>query len=124
MNMNKAREEQVVALCREMIQQRSYSGEEAGVVKVLSAHMEKMGFDEVTVDTYGNIIGCIKGKRPGKKLLFDGHIDTVPVTEEKEPFAAEIHDVKIYGRGTSDMKGAVAALATLLAGFESAQCIT
>ena len=60
--MNKAREEQVVALCREMIQQRSYSGEEAGVVKVLSAHMEKMGFDEVTVDTYGNIIGCIKGK--------------------------------------------------------------
>lgn len=128
MNMNKAREGQVVALCREMIQQRSYSGEEAGVVKVLSAHMEKMGFDEVTVDTYGNIIGCIKGKRPGKKLLFDGHIDTVPVTEEKEwqypPFAAEIHDGKIYGRGTSDMKGAVAALATLLAGFESAQCIT
>ena len=43
-----------------------------------------MGFDEVTVDHYGNIIGCIKGKKPGKKLLFDGHMDTVPVTEEKE----------------------------------------
>lgn len=112
--MEKAREEQVVALCQEMIRQRSCSGEEAGVVKVLSAHMKEMGFDEVTVDRYGNIIGCIKGSRPGKKILFDGHIDTVPVTEEKEweypPFAAEIHEGRIYGRGTSDMKGAVAAM--------------
>ncbi len=111
--MEKAREEQVVALCQEMIRQRSYSGEEAGVVKVLSAHMKEMGFDEVTVDRYGNIIGCIKASRPGKKILFDGHIDTVPVTAEAEweypPFAAEIHEGRIYGRGTSDMKGAVAA---------------
>ena len=126
--MEKAREEQVVALCQDLVRQRSYSGEEKGVVDVLSARMKELGFDEVTVDRYGNIIGCIRGNRPGRKLLFDGHIDTVPVTEEKEwqypPFAAEIHEGKIYGRGTSDMKGAVAALATLLAGFESAQCIT
>ncbi len=119
--MEKAREEQVVALCRELIQQKSYSGEEDGVVKVLSARMKEMGFDQVTVDKYGNIIGCIKGNRPGKKILFDGHIDTVPVTEEKEweypPFAAEIHDGKIYGRGTSDMKGAVAAMASAAACF-------
>ncbi len=119
--MEKAREEQVVALCRELIQQKSYSGEEDGVVKVLSARMKEMGFDQVTVDKYGNIIGCIKGNRSGKKILFDGHIDTVPVTEEKEweypPFAAEIHDGKIYGRGTSDMKGAVAAMASAAACF-------
>lgn len=112
--LDKAREEQVITLCQELIRQRSYSGEEAGVVKVLSEYMKKLGFDEVTVDRYGNIIGCIRGCRPGKKILFDGHIDTVPVTEEKEwtypPFGAEIHDEKICGRGTSDMKGAVAAM--------------
>ena len=112
--MEKEREEQVISLCQKLIQQKSYSGEESGVVGVLSENMKQMGFDEVTVDKYGNIIGCIKGNRPGKKVLFDGHIDTVPVTEEAEwlypPFAAEIHDGKIYGRGTSDMKGAVAAL--------------
>ena len=33
--MDKAREEQVIALCQEMIRQRSYSGQEAGVVEVL-----------------------------------------------------------------------------------------
>ncbi|WP_341466988.1 YgeY family selenium metabolism-linked hydrolase [Clostridium transplantifaecale] len=112
--MDKEREEQVISLCQKLVQQKSYSGEESGVVSVLSENMKQMGFDEVTVDKYGNIIGCIKGKRPGKKILFDGHIDTVPVTEETEwtypPFAAEIHDGKIYGRGTSDMKGAVAAM--------------
>lgn len=112
--MDKAREDQVVELCRKLVQQKSYSGNEEGVVSVLSENMKQMGFDEVTVDRYGNIIGCIRGNRPGKKVLFDGHIDTVPVTEEAEwvypPFAAEIHDGKIYGRGTSDMKGAVAAM--------------
>lgn len=112
--MDKEREEQVISLCQKLVQQKSYSGGESGVVSVLSENMKQMGFDEVTVDKYGNIIGRIKGKRPGKKILFDGHIDTVPVTEETEwvhpPFAAEIHDGKIYGRGTSDMKGAVAAM--------------
>lgn len=119
--MVKEREDQVITLCQKLVQQKSYSGHEDGVAAVLSDNMKQMGFDEVTVDKYGNIIGCIKGNRPGKKLLFDGHIDTVPVTEESEwmypPFAAEIHDGKIYGRGTSDMKGAVAAMTCAAAGF-------
>lgn len=119
--MVKERDDQVVSLCQKLVQQKSYSGHEDGVVEVLSANMKEMGFDEVTVDKYGNIIGCIKGSRPGKKLLFDGHIDTVPVTEEAEwqypPFAAEIHEGKIYGRGTSDMKGAVAAMTCAAANF-------
>ncbi len=66
--MEKEREEQVISLCQKLIQQKSYSGEESGVVGVLSENMKQMGFDEVTVDKYGNIIGCIKGNRPGKKF--------------------------------------------------------
>ena len=119
--LTKEREEAVVSLCQKVIRQRSYSGEEQGVANVLKENMQAMGFDEVTIDKYGNIIGCIKGKRPGKKILFDGHIDTVPVTDETEwqypPFAAEIHDGKIYGRGTSDMKGAVSAMTCAAANF-------
>ena len=111
----------VITLCQEVIRVRSYSGEEDGVVEVLSQNMREMGFDDVSIDKYGNIIGCIKGNRAGKKLLFDGHIDTVPVSEENKwtypPFAAEIHDGKIYGRGTSDMKGAVAAMVCAAAKF-------
>lgn len=119
--LTKERENQVIELCQKLIRQKSYSGQEDGVAGVLKEELPKLGFDSVTVDKYGNVIGCIKGKRPGKKLLFDGHIDTVPVTDETEwqypPFAAEIHDGKIYGRGTSDMKGAVAAFVSAAANF-------
>lgn len=119
--MEKSRDKEVIELCQKLIQQKSYSGHENGVVSVLTETFHKMGFDEVNVDKYGNLVGCIRGNKPGKKLLFDGHIDTVPVTEEYKwmypPFAAEIHDGKIYGRGTSDMKGSVAAMTCAAANF-------
>lgn len=119
--LNKDREEAVIELCRKLIQSRSYSGEEDKVADILKLFYEANAFDDVTIDKYGNIIGCIKGKRPGKKLLFDGHMDTVPVEDESKwthnPFEAEICDGKIYGRGTTDMKGAVAAMANAAAEF-------
>lgn len=118
---NEERQKEVIELCRHLIQKQSYSGQEDGVAKVLEEQLKKKGFDSVTIDKYGNVIGCIRGKRPGKKLLFDGHMDTVPVTEETKwqypPFAAEIHDGKIYGRGASDMKGAIAGFVTAAAAF-------
>ena len=43
--MEKEREEQVISLCQKLIQQKSYSGEESGVVGVLSENMKQMGFD-------------------------------------------------------------------------------
>jgi putative selenium metabolism hydrolase len=47
-------------------------------------------------------------------LLLDGHIDTVPVPDESKwthkPYGGEVEDGKIFGRGTSDMKGAVSAM--------------
>ena len=119
--LSQKRCEEVVALCQSLIQAKSYSGQEDRAAAILQESMRSMGFDEVRVDCYGNVIGCIKGKREGKKILFDGHIDTVPVTDESvwefPPFAAEIHDGKIYGRGTSDMKGSVAAFVCAAANY-------
>ena len=107
------RKEELIALTKKLINSQSYSGHEDGVVSELKAYMTANGFDDVVTDDYGNVIGVIKGNRPGKKILFDGHIDTVPVANPaawtKDPYAAEIIDGKMYGRGTSDMKGAVAA---------------
>lgn len=119
--LSQEREHQVVSLCQKLIQNKSYSGDESGVVELLSKTMTEFGFDHVKVDRYGNVIGCIKGNRPGKKLLFDGHIDTVPVTDDTQwtfpPFAGVIDDEKIYGRGASDMKGAVAAFVCAASNF-------
>lgn len=118
---NKEREQTVIELCQRLVQSQSYSGQEDKVAEELKKAFKELGFDDVVVDKYGNIIGHIKGNKPGKKIVFDGHIDTVPVSNENEwkypPFAAEIHDGKIYGRGTSDMKGAVAAMVCAAANF-------
>jgi len=119
--LNEKRKNEVIELTRKLIGEQSYSGHEDGVVKVLKSYMLSHGFDDVQVDEYGNIIGMIRGKRPGEKTLFDGHIDTVPVSDHSawhhDPFKGEIADGKMYGRGTSDMKGAVAAYTAAAAFF-------
>lgn len=111
--MNAERKAEVIGLAQTLVAQQSYSGHEEGVAGKLQEYLKCSGFDEVIVDSYGNVIGRIIGKRPGKKVLFDGHIDTVPVANpaawHHDPFKGEIVDGRLYGRGTSDMKGAVAA---------------
>lgn len=119
--LDQKQELEVISLCREMIRAESYSGNEKKAGEILTEYFKNHGYDEVITDEYGNIIGHIRGSRPGKKILFDGHMDTVPVTNDKEwkfpPFEAVIDDGKIYGRGTSDMKGALSAMACAGASF-------
>lgn len=115
------RQNALVALCQELIRQQSYSGEEDKVVKSIIAAFKERGFDDWFVDDYGNVIGHIKGNKPGKSILFDGHIDTVPVPDDSKwqhaPFGGELVDGKIYGRGASDMKGALSAMIAAAANF-------
>lgn len=119
--LTKDREQEVIELCQSLIRAKSYSGGESLVVDELIKYFKANNFDEVVVDEYGNIIGKIKGNKAGKTILFDGHIDTVPVTDPSawnfDPFGAIISDGKIYGRGTTDMKGAVSAMAVAASNF-------
>lgn len=111
--LTEKRHQQVIEYCQSLVRQKSYSGQESPVVDEVRRIMEHFQFDEIHVDDFGNIIGGIIGNQPGKVLLLDGHIDTVPVDEsqwEQAPWGAAIRDGKIYGRGTSDMKGAVVAM--------------
>lgn len=61
-----------------------------------------------------NLVVTLRGKDPTlKKLYFNGHLDTVPIGEQpwtEDPFGGEIKNGRIFGRGTTDMKGGVAAL--------------
>lgn len=122
MNMLTAeRKDKLIKACQQLIKNKSYSGQEKDVAEVITKLFQDLKYDDWFIDEYGNVIGHIKGKREGKKLLFDGHIDTVPVPEpakwSKKPFEAEIIDGKIYGRGASDMKGQLSAMLTAAAYF-------
>ena len=113
--------DELIHLTQRLIAQPSYSGQESGVVSELKNYMTTHGFDDAFTDELGNLVGVIRGKLPGRKILFDGHIDTVPVANptawKHNPFAGEIADGRIYGRGASDMKGAVAAYTVAAASF-------
>jgi acetylornithine deacetylase len=60
------------------------------------------------------LIATRRGSGRGRSLLFNGHIDVVSAQPRgawtSEPFAAEVRDGRLYGRGACDMKGGIAAM--------------
>ena len=108
------RDERLIAFCQEAIRIPSPSGQEKGVAELMKRKMEEYGFDEVIIDRFGSVLGKIHGKRPGRTVLMDGHIDNVDVIDapqwKHDPFGGEIDGGRIYGRGASDMKGSVTAM--------------
>lgn len=90
----------------------SLSRRENSVVQRIGAEMTDLGFDEVTVDDLGSVIGRI-GDGP-VHIVFDSHIDTVdvgdPASWKSEPFRARVEDGVLYGRGASDNKAATASM--------------
>lgn len=66
-----------------------------------------------------NLLVSVEGRAPGRHLLLCGHTDTVPVNADEAGFglAGEVRDGWLVGRGSVDMKGALAAMSTAIAGL-------
>ncbi len=114
MNLTGSQQEQVVALTRELVQAKSPAGQEEEAGRVVAHWMKTLGYDEIWTDEYGSVIGKRWGSGPGKNLHFDGHIDIVAATQPDSwrhpPFEAHVTEGRIWGRGTTDMKGPLAAM--------------
>ncbi len=106
----------LIAFTQDLVRQRTLSGQEEPVVRLIEARMRALGFDEVRVDEWGSVVGRVRGTRPGTahSILFDAHIDTVDVSSPerwtRSPFGGQLVNGRIYGRGASDMKGSAAAM--------------
>lgn len=55
------------------------------------------------------VLGRLRGTGGGRSLMFNAHCDTVDVAGMAEPFSGALRDGKVYGRGSFDMKGSLAA---------------
>jgi putative selenium metabolism hydrolase len=103
----------MIAFLQDLVRLPSYSTQEKPVAERLAAEMERVGFRDVRIDRIGNAVGRI-GAGSGPILLYNGHMDVVGPgalsTWTRDPFGAEIDSDTLYGRGTADMKGALAAM--------------
>src|SRR6516165_4662355 len=106
-----------VALARDLIRCRSVTPDEGGALAYLQGLLERAGFDvhraifaEPGTAPVDNLYARVGTSRPN--LMFAGHTDVVPPGNEgawsHPPFAGEIADERLYGRGAVDMKGGIA----------------
>lgn len=110
--------DEIIAFCQELVRCPSLSGEEKTAAEAVQNKMRDLDYDEVYQDDYGSAIGVLHGTRPGRTLIFDGHLDVVPVNTPElwthPPFGGEFDGVRIWGRGACDMKGSLAAFVCAL----------
>jgi acetylornithine deacetylase len=99
-----------VSLLRDLVATPSVSGTEGAVAAFVEQWARKAGL-AVTNDETGIIIR-VGGRKPGPRLAFVSHLDTVPAGEgwSRDPFKATIEGEKLYGRGSGDAKASVAAM--------------
>jgi succinyl-diaminopimelate desuccinylase len=106
-----------VAITRDLIRCRSVTPDEGGALAYLQDLLARAGFEvhraifaEPGTAPVDNLYARIGTSRPN--LLFAGHTDVVPPGNESAwphpPFAGEIADDRLYGRGAVDMKGGIA----------------
>jgi succinyl-diaminopimelate desuccinylase len=117
-----------IALAQALIRCPSVTPADAGALDALAQALRPVGFacrrmpfEAAGTARVDNLYAKLSGKRPGRHFSFAGHSDVVPVGRREswsvDPFAAEIIDGRLYGRGAADMKGAVAAFAAAAARF-------
>ena len=103
----------VVDLCQALVRIPSVSGDEGRLSAFVAERMEAIGLC-VETDRFGGVLGRRDGGRPGSTLLFDAHLDTVPVPDaaawSRDPFGGEVEDGCLWGRGAADTKGSLAAM--------------
>lgn len=87
---------------------------EAAIARVTARHMREAGLDVVHYEAEAepdrpSVVGRLRGAGGGRHLMLNAHCDTVGVEGMADPFAATVRDGRLYGRGSYDMKGALAA---------------
>jgi acetylornithine deacetylase/succinyl-diaminopimelate desuccinylase-like protein len=119
----------VIALTTELVAAPSENlpGDETRPAEVVREWLPRLGLpDAVTLGAFPhrpNLLVTVDSGLPGPRLGLCGHLDTKPVGDaaaewNTDPFAATIIDDRMFGLGTTDMKGAVAAMLIAAAAFE------
>jgi len=137
-NLIEGGKEEIVEFLRELISFPSVTGNELGIQQFIANKLKKMNLKidmwepdhnelkkhpayistESGYTDRPNLVGTYSGTGNGKSLLFNGHVDVIPVEPlsawHHHPWAGEIQGDRLYGRGSSDMKSGLAAMTMAL----------
>lgn len=98
-------------LTLELVEISSPTGDTVEVARLYAQRLEEIGMEvEVLAEIFPAtpiVIGRVSGGKPGPTVVLDGHLDTVPIPHG----APRVEDGLVYGRGSADMKGALACAA-------------
>lgn len=112
--------EALAALAQRLVRTPSYDrahGYETGVARVLAETLAAAGLQpwEQPVDEgRANLLCVFPAGGTAPALILNGHMDTVPPPDRPPRLLGEVRDGRLWGRGSADMKGALAAMATAL----------
>ena len=115
----------VLNLTCELIARPSVTPQDAGCQALIASRLSAAGFDNehLRLGEVDNLFAT-HGRGDGPVLVLLGHTDVVPPGPREawssDPFVPEIRDGVLYGRGTADMKGSVAAFVIALERFVGA----
>src|SRR5947209_10181956 len=116
----------VVELTRDLVRIQSVNppGNEQEAAEYLGNRMRHLGLEvelQHLEPDRAQVIGRIRGQGDGH-LVLTGHLDVVPPggqAWEHDPFGADLVDGRMYGRGSADMKGGVAAMVAAMAALKA-----
>ncbi|NPV72050.1 MAG: M20 family metallopeptidase [Firmicutes bacterium] len=124
---------ELIRLTRDMVRIPShpdYPGKEIEVAQFICDWLKREGLraelQPASGGTRPNVVAWLKGQEGGRSsapagrtLMLNGHMDTVPpYSMDIDPFGGDVRDGRLYGRGSVDMKGALAAMMVALASIK------
>ena len=106
-------EAEALEFTQQLIRAASPSLQEGKVARLVEARMQSLGYENVFVDDYGNVIGILAGRQGQPTVLLSSHMDTADPGESADwqelPFSGEVRNGVLYGLGASDCKAGLAA---------------
>lgn len=114
----------VAELTSNLVKLKSYSfmeNQEQEVAEYIRDFLASYGIDSRMIYAAPgrpNVVARIGGGS-GPVLMLNGHIDTVPAYDMKDAFEGEIREGRVFGRGSCDMKGPVAAMMAAVIGIKN-----
>jgi succinyl-diaminopimelate desuccinylase len=110
----------VLDLARELVRTETINppGDETRAAEVVAARLERAGLElerHPLAEGRDSLVARWPGRDERPALCLTAHLDTVPLGRaewSREPLAADVDGDRLYGRGSSDMKGGLAAIVT------------